>query len=168
MPLNLIKTYNDLLDFGGMNPYQRKNSLLLIFNRDFKDNTPILYNGKEIFPTPKDGENSMDRLFNHLTTTITDKKTKKREYDNDRSQRLHWLKFHIDLKKPVNVLAFSVKEPLGIRTYIYDIDESYVIILEPLRKVQAYYLLTAYYLKGKDKKRNKILKKYKRRLSEMV
>jgi len=168
MPLNLVKTYNALLDFGGMNSYQRKNSLLLVFNRDFKDNTPIVYNSKEIFPTPKDGEDSMDRLFKHLTTTIVDKQTRKREYDNDRSARLHWIRFHIDLKKIENVLAFSVKEPSGIRTYIYDIDESYVIILEPLRKVKGYYLLTAYYLKGKDKKRNKILKKYKRRLKEMV
>jgi len=168
MPLNLIKTYNALLDFGGVNSYQRKNSLQLIFNRDFIDNTPIVYNGKEIFPTPKDGEDSMDRLFIHLTTTITDLKTRKREYDNDRSQRLHWLRFHIDLQKTEKVLAFSVKEPSGIRTYIYDIEELYVIILEPLRKVQAYYLLTAYYLKGKDRKRNKILKKYKRRLSEMI
>ncbi len=110
----------------------------------------------------------MGILFNHLTTTITDRKTRKREYDNDRSQRLHWLKFHINKGKNDNVLAFSVKEPEGIRTYIYDIDELYVIILEPLWKVAAYYLLTAYYLRGKDVKRNKILKKYKRRLSDLV
>ena len=168
MPLNLIKTYNALLDFGGMNPYQRKKSLKLVFDRDFKDNTPIVYNDKEIFPTPKDGEDSMGRLFKHLTTTITDQQTRKREYDNDRSIRLHWLRFLIDLKKTEKVLAFSVKEPSGTRTYIYDIDELYVIILEPLRKVKGYYLITAYYLKGKDRKRNKILKKYKRRLKEMV
>lgn len=168
MPLNLIKSYNSLLDFGGMNTYQRKDSLKLVFKRDFIDSVPIIYNAKEIFPTPKDGEDTMGRLFNHLTTTITDRKTRKREYDNDRSQRLHWLRFHINEGKKDNILTFSVKEPEGIRTYIYDIDELYVIILEPLRKVPAYYLLTAYYLRGKDAKRNKILKKYKRRINELV
>lgn len=48
------------------------------------------------------------------------------------------------------MLVFSVKEPEGIRTYIYDKDEKYVIILEPLRNGTQYYLLTTYYLTGKD------------------
>ena len=62
------------------------------------------------------------------------------------------------------MFLFSVKEPEGIRTYYYDADEKYVIVLEPLRCGDAYYLLTAYYIKGKDEKRNKIEKKYKRKL----
>lgn len=64
------------------------------------------------------------------------------------------------------MLSFSVQEPEGIRTYIYDVDENYVIVLEPLRNRDEYYLLTAYYISGKDAKRDKMLKKYKRRLSE--
>jgi len=110
----------------------------------------------------------MQTLFTHLTTVMTDKSTRHREFDRYRSQRLHWLKFHIDESKPNNILHFSVKEPDGIRTYIYDKDEKYVIILQPLRKVNEYYLLTAYHLLGKDAKRNKILKKYnKRRLPDL-
>jgi len=57
--------------------------------------------------------------------------------------------------------VFSAKDKGGIRTYIYDQTEHYVMVLEPLRKINEYYLLTAYHLKGKDNK--KIENKYKRR-----
>jgi hypothetical protein len=64
---------------------------------------------------------------------------------------------------------FSVKEPEGYRTYFYDNDEKYVVVLEPLRNKNEYYLLTAYYLTGKDVKRDKIMAKYtKRRLNEIL
>lgn len=79
-----------------------------------------------------------------------------------RSQRLHWIRFHIEQKKKDDMLIFSVDEPQGIRTYIYDIVEKYVIVLEPDRKYDSYYLLTAYHLEGKDEKRNKILSKYRK------
>lgn len=65
--------------------------------------------------------------------------------------------------------VFSVDESAcGVRTYIYDKDENYVIVLEPLRNSNEYYLLTAYHLRGKDKSRDKIMKKYKRRLPYVV
>ncbi|MCE2771514.1 MAG: hypothetical protein LW711_16105 [Saprospiraceae bacterium] len=64
---------------------------------------------------------------------------------------------------------FSVKEPEGYKTYFYDNDEKYVVVLEPLRNKNEYYLLTAYYLTGKDIKRDKIMAKYtKRRLNEIL
>ena len=65
------------------------------------------------------------------------------------------------------MLLFSIREPEGIRTYYYDRDEKYVIVLEPLRDGCAYYLLSAYYVKGKDAMRNKIEKKYRRKLEEL-
>ena len=80
---------------------------------------------------------------------------------------LQWIRFHLNQKKKTNMLLFSVREPEGIRTYYYDSDEKYVIILEPLRNKNAYYLITAYFVKGKDAKRNKIEKKYKRRLDKV-
>ena len=43
----------------------------------------------------------------------------------------------------------------------------YVIVLEPLRENE-YYLLTAFYVRGKDAKRKKYEKKYKRRLSDLL
>jgi hypothetical protein len=65
---------------------------------------------------------------------------------------------------------FSVEEPCGIRTYIYDQEEQYVIVLEPMRDLrkQEYALLTAYYENGKDKKRCKIMKKYRKRLPDVL
>ena len=58
--------------------------------------------------------------------------------------------------------VLSVEEPVGKRTYIWDKDEDYIIVLEPLRNKEEYYLLTAYYMEGKDKARNKMAKKWKR------
>jgi hypothetical protein len=165
MPLNLLKKYPDLLDITAMENVQRKKSLRNVFDRDITQNLNFMFRAKQINPTPVDGQDSMERLFMHLTTVITDKSTNKRAFDMARSMRLHWLKYHIDGNKKQNMLIFSVVEPNGKRTYIYDRDEFYVIVLEPLRKKNEYYLLTAYYLNGKDKARDKILKKYKRKLS---
>lgn len=168
MPLNQLKRYNALLDITGMSPYNRDNSLRGVFDRDIANNANFKFRSKQITPTPKDGQITMDTLFAHLTRVIVDKKTRAREYDVHRSQRLHWVKYHITGKKADNMLCFSVKEPEGVRTYIYDKDEKYVIVLEPKHNNTIYYLLTAYHLRGKDAQRNKILKKYKRRLTEIL
>lgn len=168
MPLNLIKKYNDLLDLGAYNPAQRKVSLKGIFDRDIANNHALKFRSKQITPTPKDGVIKMGTLYTHLTTVVVDEKTKKREFDLHRSIRLHWVKYHIDEKKQENILVYSVKEPKGNRTYIYDKDEQYVVVLEPLRNKTEYYLLSAYYVRGKDAKKNKFAKKYKRRLNEVL
>ena len=168
MPLNLLKKYNQLLDISAMNECQRNKSLKGVFDRDITNNPNFSFHTKQINPTPAYGQNSMDRLFTHLITVIIDKNTNKREFDIARSVRLHWLKYHIDENKKTNIFVFSVAEPNGIRTYIYDMDEFYVIVLEPMRKKNEYFLLTAYYLDGKDKARDKMMKKYKRKLSDVV
>ncbi|GJM64992.1 hypothetical protein [Persicobacter diffluens] len=165
MPLNLLKTYNDLLDLDAFSAGERVRSLRGVFDRDFA-NVQLLFNSKVIEPTPKDGEDTMDTLFAHLTT-VMEKGSRHRRYDPDRSKRLHWVKHHIELTIPAKIDSFSVKEPEGIRTYLYDHDERYVIILEPKRNGSAYYLLTAYHLKGKDAQRDKIRKKMKRKLNQL-
>ena len=50
-----------------------------------------------------------------------------------------------------------------IRTYIFDEDKKYVIVLEPYRKCFEYYLLSAYYLDEKYGIKN-IEKKYQKKL----
>lgn len=169
MPLNLIKVYNGLLELNGLNEHDRKTSLLGIFDRDVRDNDDFKFRAKQIIPTPLDGEIKMSTLFTHLTTRIIDYNTKKREFDHHRSIRLHWLKHHIDELIKENILVFSVKEPNGFRTYIFNKDENYVVVLEPLRRKDEYYLLTQYYVQGKDAKRKKFEKKYnKLRLKEVL
>ena len=167
MPLNLIKYYNNLLDFGAYNEHQRRQSIQAIFDRDFTNNPNLCFKNKPIQPTPKNGEIPMATLFTHLTTVIIDPYTRQRTFELDRTRRLHWIKYHIEENKKDEMLIFSVIEPEGVRTYIYDLIEKYVIVLEPLKKANEYYLLTAYYLRVKDAKRNKILQKYKRRLNEL-
>lgn len=168
MPLNLIKTYNSHLDIGALTQYQRNQSLLSVFNRDITNNQNFKFRDKQITPTPADGFIKMETLYLHLTTVMVDKSTRKREFDMSRSCRLHWVKYHIDQNKQDNMLLFSVNEPDGDRTYIYDKDEKYVVILEPLRNKNEYYLISAYYLTGKDAMRDKILKKYKRKLENVL
>jgi hypothetical protein len=168
MPFNLLKKYNALLELDSLNPKEREVSLMGIFNRDIVNNHSFIFQGKQLNPTPQDGAISMDTLFTHLTTHIIDKKTREREFEIHRSRRLHWIKHHIDERKKDNMLVFSVKEPEGFRTYIFDVDENYVIVLEPLRKKDEYYLLTAFYVQGKDAMRNKFKKKYARRLPDTL
>ncbi|MEE0084271.1 MAG: hypothetical protein UE068_08625 [Paludibacteraceae bacterium] len=166
MPHNLLKVYNALLELDALSEKQRISSLKGVFNRDVVPG--LIFNKKIIKPTTADGEDSMERLFRHLTTVITDHSINKRKYDRSRSIRLHWLKYHILENKKENMYIFSVKEPAGNRTYIYDKEEEYVIVLEPLRNVDEYYLLTAYHIEGKDAARDKMMKKYKRRLPDIL
>jgi len=168
MPLNILKKYNQLLELTALSTTNRKTSLMGVFDRDITNNTSFKFQQKNIHPTPIDGVIEMETLYSHLTTLIVDRKTGQREFELDRSLRLHWVKYHIDETKRDNVLIYSVKEPDGNRTYIYDKDEKYVVVLAPLRELDEYYLLTAFYVKGKDAKRDKYVKKYKRRLTEVL
>lgn len=168
MPLNILKVYNQLLDLGGFNEHQRRQSLMGVFNRDFTNNPNLNFRRNQITPTPADGEIPMETLFTHLTTADSNEGTRHREFDLHRSVRLHWIKYHFNERKVDNMLIFSVHEPEGNRTYIYDKDEMYVIVLEPLRNGESYYLLTAFQVRGKDAQRDKYGRKYRRRLDVLL
>jgi len=165
---NLLKIYNQLLELSSLSPTERLESLKRVFKRDIENNPHFCFRKKNIYPTSKEGQDSMEILFHHLTNKTVDEKTKKREYDAIRSERLHWIKYHIEELKKDEMLVFSVLDvKKGVRTYIYDKIEKYVVILEPYRnKEDSYYLLTAYKLEGKGGMNN-IEKKYNRRLSEI-
>jgi len=175
MPLNLIKKYPELLDIVSLNERDRINSLKGIFKRDIEDNSEFCFRTKTIRPIAKEGKASMDTLFHHLTTrkNIDDKgmELKTRSFDIHRSQRLHWIKFHVEEKKKDEVNIFSCNERIKgkdrIRTYIYDVKESYVIILELQRSAMDYYFITAYYLNEEGSKEN-IEKKEKKKLSSVI
>lgn len=166
MPLNKLRIYNELLDIASLNPHQRDITLRGIFNRDFVDigTDYVKFKNKNIYPTPNDGAIPIETLFCHLTKEMTDKVTRTRCFDYHRSIRLHWVKYHLNENKKNNMYFFSVQEPEGIRTYYYDKDENYVLVLEPLKKVDGYYLLSAHLIRGKDALRDKIMKKYQRKL----
>ena len=118
-------------------------------------------------------------LFRHLTTEEieeanehTGKTYKKRYFEMDRSRRLHWIKFHLEEKKKENIEIFSVEERDQkkrqniMRTYIYDVDQKYIIVLDPQRTGKDYYLITAFYL-NKEYGEKKIRKLFKNRLGEL-
>lgn len=157
---NKLKTYNQLLELDDLTPAKRNESLTGVFKRDFVDSS-VFFRGKSVEPTPKNGEDTMSILLRHLTTKTENKDESHREYDRDRSIRIHWIKYHISEKSPAKVEIFSAQDKSGIRTYIFDRDESYVVILEPRRNGTSYYLITAYYLTGNNcrKIENKIKKK---------
>ncbi len=162
MPTNLTKVYNQLLDLLYPSMGRNLQSIRSVFNRDFC-NDIILCRGVKIEPTPADGEDKLDRLFKHLTTVTTDEKTKKREFESERSVRIHWIKYHLEEKAPDKILVFKIIDEN--RVYILDKEERYVVILEPLRNVASYYLLSAYRLLPANFK--KIMKKYEKRSSTL-
>lgn len=177
MPFNFLKIYPQLLELGYLNEHQRTQSLQGIFKRDIEENPNLNFRSKTIRPI-KGEEPAMVLLFRHLTTEeieIEDengKKHPKRTFEMDRSQRLHWVRYHLEEKKKENVEIFSVEErdqknrKDRIRTYIYDVEQKYIVVLDPQRTQQDYYLITAYYL-NKDYGEKKIKKLMKRRLPEL-
>ncbi|WAC12525.1 hypothetical protein [Dyadobacter pollutisoli] len=90
----------------------------------------------------------------------------------DRSLRLHWIRFHLEEHAAGDVEIFSVEERDQkkrqdiVRTYIYDRDQQYIIVLDPQRSQRDYYLVTAYHL-NKDYGEKKIKKLFKNRLPEL-
>lgn len=180
MPLNLLKKYPDLLDFKGFDEKSIINSLRGVFDRDITNNDHFFFRGKRIYPIKTDGEADMGREFNHLTRKeieVQDENGvhKQRVFDKLRSERLHWIKVHIDEKvEDSEIHVFSVQERnqrkrTNIdRTYIYNKTRKYVIVLEPQSKDGgAYYLLTAYYIDQKHGEKA-ILKKKARALPEVL
>jgi len=174
MDFNKLKKYPELLDLAYMTVTQRKESLKNIFQRDIEENQNFKFRTKSIRPHKIEGQDTMAVFLNHLTTKEDkDEKGKtlgSRSFDMARSQRLHWVKHHIEELKKDKVEVFSyndrVKGRSVIRTYIYDVEQEYVIILEPDRTKLDYYLLTAYYfneLGGKEQIDNKC----KRKLPEL-
>ena len=181
MPFNKLKKYPDLLDFSGLDENARKASLQGIFNRDIADNENFRFRGKRIYPIKSDGTIDMDRELMHLTTEEVEETDeygrtyKRREYDTFRSERLHWIRPHIEERvKDSDIEVFSVSERNQrkrmnvVRTYIYNKTRKYVIVLEPQnRNVESYYLLTAYYL-NKDFGEKQMKKKWASKLDEVL
>ncbi|WAC42235.1 hypothetical protein [Pedobacter sp. SL55] len=176
MPLNLIKVYPALLEIVQLNEKQRTLSLLGVFKNNIEENTSFKFRAKQIRPLKKEeGVSAMELLFRHLTT-VDDldnkgKKTGTRSFELARSQRLHWIKHHIDERKVGNIEVFSYEDRVNgksiNRTYIYDVEQEYVIILEPQRSGMDYYLLTAYHLNQPGGKKQ-ILNKLKKKLSNVL
>lgn len=174
MPLNLIKSYPQLLEISHFNQHQRKVSLMGIFSRDMEENENFKFRTKQIRPTKKEGESPMQTLYRHLTTRDDKdekgKKTGTRSFEMARSERLHWIKYHVEELKKDSIDVFSYEDRISgkdiIRTYIYDTEQEYVIILEPQRSGLDYYLLTAYYLNEPGGKKQ-IMKKRKKKLDEV-
>lgn len=164
MPFNKLKKYSETLDVDYMRELDREISLKGVFERDFISSGNS-YRGRNIIPTPQDGKTAMEVLFLHLTRKTESPDTRNRIYDRDRAIRIHWIKHHFcNCDAADYIEVFSVRDRDGIRTYIFNEGESYVIILEP-RGDSTYFLITAYYLQGANTK--KIQNKKRRKLNEI-
>ena len=176
MPLNLLKKYPELLDIAYLPEHERIKSLQVIFKRDIEENPDLKFRTKIIRPI-KGEEPSMQLLFRHLTTEEIEetdengKKYKRRIFVIDRSRRLHWVKVHIDEKPKDSIEVFSTEERDNgksvFRTYIYNLTQKYVIVLEPQRSKTDYYLLSAYYL-NRPYGEKMMNKKMKSRLTKLL
>jgi hypothetical protein len=178
MPTNLLKKYPDLLEIMHLSVNERAKSLRAIFMRDIENNPNFKFRTKQIRPILIEGEATMSTLFNHLTREEIEIenpdgiKYNKRVFEKDRSMRLHWIKFHIEENKKNKIEIFSVQErDLKKRkditiTYVYDLEQKYVIVLEPQKTGLDYYLLSAHYL-NRDYGEKKMMKKLKKKLPEV-
>jgi hypothetical protein len=164
---NLTKIYSALLDFLGLSDIQRTQSLKRIFVRDIEENEYLIFKTKRVHPI-KGEEPQMQNTFTHLTTHSIDVREengntyKKRVYENERSVRLHWVCPHIQEGISDALEVFSVDDGDKIRTYIYNRVQRYVVILEPRKNGQTYFLITAYILESRNVL--KIENKMKRKL----
>ena len=173
MPYNQIKTYNDLLEIEHYSKPERDATLKKIFRRDIED-SGLQFMKKSVYPNKlEDHQTTMDTLYNHLTRKVYDLEndTSPREFDPFRSKRLHWIKDHIAEKCAKECLIFSCvirnqkKKRNEDRVFIFNKVENYVLVMAPYRDGTAYYLLTAYYVRGAET--SSIMNKYARRLKEM-
>lgn len=178
MAINYIKTYKSLLEINHFNEWDRKISLKAIFDRDIAHNDNFTFKEKIIRPLKKEDEFDVESLFKHLTyrtEDIKDKrgvKIKSRDvFDVERSKRLHWVLPHIREKINEEIKVFSsnvrIRGREVTRTFLHNIAENYVIILEPQRSGLDYYLITAYYLEKKYGGPKSINKLYEKRLNEV-
>jgi len=181
MPFNKLKKYPELLELNGLDERAKNASLKGIFDRDITDNENFCFRGKRIYPIKTDGVIDMDRELLHLTTEeIEDADEqgnlyKHRMYDRFRSERLHWIKPHIEEKiTDSDIVVFSVNERNHrkrtnvVRTYIWNKTRKYIIVLEPqMRNGEAYYLLTAYYL-NKEYGEKQMKKKFASKLDVVL
>ena len=179
MPINLIKKYNQLLELIHLQEAERLASLKRIFNRDITENDGFNFRTKLIRPFKVDGVPSMDTLFGHLTFESIEqedengKRIKSRSvFDFKRSERLHWVRHHIEERTPANIQVFSYLDRINgkdvVRTYIFDETENYVIILEPQRSQTDYYLITAFYLTKEKGGIKQMKNKSKNRLQDVA
>lgn len=171
MPLNQTKIYNQLLDIEHYKHHEREHTLKTIFKRDIED-YPLSFRGKSIYPNKlEDHETTMQTLYNHLTRKVYDFDTYSREFDPFRSKRLHWVKDHLIEKCSRDCIAFSCivrntkKKRDEKRLFILNEKEGYVVVLAPYRDGTAYYLLTAYHMRGGDT--SSIKSKFERRENKM-
>lgn len=170
---NLLKKYPQLLDLIGLSETERLCDLKSIFSRDIEDNPNFSFRSWKIYPIKAQGEADMGTLFKHLTceaVQVEDENGRtyqKRVFEMDRSQRLHWINHHVKEQTPDNLDVFTIyekdaKKRKVKKTYIYDMKEKYVIVLEQQRS-KAFYLLTAYHL-NKEYGKKALEKKMKKRI----
>lgn len=162
MPFNLLKNYPDLLEIRGMSQSDRLLSLRGVFNKDIANHHDFRFVGKKVYPIKTDGIVDMNREFMHLTTERVEvedngRLVKRNIFDLDRSERLHWIKPHVESQiNDSEIIVFSIwerdkeKRKDVPRTYLYNISRKYVVVFEPLQRGgNAYFLLTAFYLNKK-------------------
>lgn len=174
--LNLTKAYDELLELDHYNESQRRDSLLRIFNRDIADNSDFYFRDKVIRPLKSEDATGTEVLFHHLTCEEIEveeggRKFKRRVYEKERSIRIHWIKHHIE-ERIDSIHVFSVSERDQkkskdvIKTYIYNSEKKYIIVLQPQKSEMDYYLLSAYHL-NKSWGEKSIKKKMKKRLAKV-
>ncbi len=142
--------------------------LYQVFSRDFKDAGCMLRG----LPVRWDGRCPYGQLYEegfwHLISCVN-KKTRQRELDTRRAERLSWCKPLITHADELAVTTWDYLEGnRRIRTYLWLQEHDYVVILEKrnTRRGEVAFLVTAYYVEGESTRR-RLRKRYRRRLPDV-
>lgn len=151
-----------LLDFQNCNCDDEKFSLAYeIFKQDFIKTKLYLAQKIYINPLTHKKQNGKEKIFWHITTR-ENLKSKVREFDEQRSKRIGWIKKIIDNYTHNEIKMFFYKEKRCIRLYLWLYNYDFVVILQKLGKVESF-LVTSFYI---DKGYNKSI--YEKRYNNYI
>jgi len=140
-------------------------ALYSIFDRDFRSGRPRVRGAPIWWNRTVKGGDQFEEGFWHLISR-TDPKTGERLPEFRRAERLPWCRPVIDHEHEPEILVWDYVEGNGrTRTYVWLSDHDYVTIMErrPAQRRDVMFLVTAYYVDGKGRRRQ-LQSKYEARV----
>lgn len=133
-------------------------ALYEVFQRDFIEQRTYLNEIVYINPHHQGVMDGKEETFWHIVTRKNDK-TKVREFDAARAQRIEWVKRIIDNHIHTEVKCFYYfEEDRKIRFYLWAHNHDFLVILQKLGATESY-IVTSFFIDN-DRKRDKTQKKF--------
>jgi len=144
--------FSSVLDLSHCTSEDEKYEVLYrVFHRDFIQNKTYLPNAIYVNPTSQGVQNGKEKIFWHIVT-CKNRVTRIREYDENRAERIEWVKRMIANHNDVEVKSFYYYEDnRKIRFYLWAYNHDFLVILQKLGATESY-LVTSFYIDRIGKK----------------